>query len=123
MPLTTLTVMAGSIKLAVPISTAVAPASKNSTASVAFMIPPKPTMGIWTALATCHTIRNAMGLTHAPDKPPVMVDNRGFLLSASMAIPITVLMSETQSAPAASAAFAISAMSVTLGVSFTISVL
>ena len=59
----------------------------------------------------------------APDKPPVMVDNRGFLLSASMAIPITVLMSETLSAPAASAAFAISAMSVTLGVSFTISVL
>ena len=71
------TEMAGSIKLAVPTCMDVAPARKNSMASVAFIIPPIPTMGILTALYTCHTIRNATGLIAGPESPPVMVDNIG----------------------------------------------
>ena len=43
--------------------------------------------------------------------------------SMSIAIPISVLMSESESAPSSSQAFAIEAMSVTLGESFTMSVL
>ena len=122
MPAATFTVTAGSIKFAVPIWIAVAPASKNSTASFQFMIPPSPITGIFTALATCHTMRNAMGLTAAPLIPPVVVDNTGLRFSASIAIPSSVLISETLSAPAPSTARAISVMSVTFGESFTISV-
>ena len=111
------------MKLAVPISTAVAPAMRNSMASVAFMMPPRPTTGMLTALATCHTMRRATGLTHGPLKPPVPMLRRDFLRSTSMLMPIRVLMSDTLSAPSASTARAISAMSVTLGESFTINVL
>lgn len=78
--------------------------------------------GIFTALATCHTIRSAIGFTAAPDMPPVTVERMGRLRSASTAIPNKVLMSDTLSAPPFSAARAISVMSVTLGDSFTISV-
>ena len=42
----------GSMKLAVPTCTAVAPVMMNSRASAALMMPPTPTMGIWTACAT-----------------------------------------------------------------------
>ena len=110
------------MKFAVPIWMAEAPASMNSTASFQFMIPPKPMTGIFTALATCHTIRKAMGFTAAPDIPPVTVESIGRLRSASIAIPSRVLMRETLSAPPFSAARAISVMSVTFGESFTISV-
>lgn len=63
MPSLTFTVTHGSIKFAVPISIAVAPTIKNSIASSAEQIPPSPTTGILTALATCHTIRKATGFT------------------------------------------------------------
>ena len=33
--------------------------------------------GIFTALATCHTIRNAIGFTAAPLMPPVIVESTG----------------------------------------------
>ena len=87
------------------------------------MIPPSPTTGIFTALATCQTILKAIGFTAAPLIPPVTVDKIGLRFSASIAIPSKVLMSDTLSAPAPSAARAISVMSVTFGESFTISVL
>ena len=116
-------VTAGSIKLAVPISTAVAPASMNSMASRPFMMPPRPITGIFTALATCHTILTATGRTAGPERPPVMVERCGRRRSTSIDIPMMVLMSDTESAPSASAALAISAMEVTLGDSFTIRVL
>ncbi len=74
------------------------------------------------ALATCHTIRSAIGFTAAPDMPPCYRGGMGRLRSASTAIPSKVLMSDTLSAPPFSAARAISVMSVTLGDSFTISV-
>ena len=49
MPSFTFLVTAGSRKLAVPISMAVAPHIRNSMASLAFEIPPKPTTGMLTA--------------------------------------------------------------------------
>ena len=110
------------MKFAVPIWIAVAPASMNSTASLQSIIPPKPMTGIFTVLATCHTIRNAIGFTAAPDIPPVIVDKIGRLRSASIAIPSNVLINDTLSAPLSSAARAISVISVTFGESFTISV-
>src|SRR5574344_2709819 len=116
-------VTAGSIKLAVPTSTARAPAIRNSNASAALQIPPNPTTGILTAWATCHTMRTATGLTQGPLRPPVMVLKYGRCFSTSMAIPNNVLMSDTLSAPASSTALAISTTLVTLGVSLTIIVL
>jgi alpha-L-fucosidase 2 len=68
-------------------------------------------------------MRKAMGLMQGPDNPPVTVESKGFRDSTSMAIPKNVLTSETASAPSASTALAISAISVTLGDSFTMSVL
>ena len=91
-PRATFTVTAGSMKLAVPISMAEAPAKRNSMASRAFMIPPKPTTGIFTAWATCHTIRKATGFTAGPLSPPVAMDNTGRRFSMSIAIPINVLI-------------------------------
>ena len=102
---------------------AVAPAIRNSIASLAEAMPPRPITGIFTALATCHTILRATGLTAGPLSPPVEMLRRGLRRSISMAIPISVLISDTLSAPSASTARAISAISVTLGESFTISVL
>ena len=64
----------------------------------------------------------ATGFTQGPERPPVIVDNTGLRFSASMAIPSIVLINETESAPSASTALAISVMSVTLGESFTIRV-
>ena len=111
------------MKLAVPICMAVAPHIINSMASLAFIIPPRPMTGIFTALATWCTIRSATGLTQGPDKPPVPMLKLLRRRSISTLIPIKVLMSDTESAPSASTARAISAMSVTLGESFTIKVL
>ena len=105
-----------------PISMAVAPARINSMASRPFIIPPSPTTGIFTAFATCHTMRTATGRTAGPDSPPVIVDRYGRIFSTSMAMPIIVLISETASAPSDSTAFAISEISVTLGDSFTMTV-
>ena len=117
-----MTVTAGSIKFAVPICMAVAPASINSTASFQSMMPPNPMTGIFTTLATCQTIRRAIGFTAAPLMPPVMVERTGRRFSASIAIPNNVFIKETLSAPDASAARAISVISVTLGDNFTINV-
>jgi sialidase-1 len=80
-------------------------------------------MGIFTALYTSQTILTAIGLMHGPDKPPVIVDSFGFLLSISIAIPRKVFTSETESAPAPSTARAISLILVTLGDNLTIKVL
>lgn len=66
-------------------------------------------------------MRRATGFTAGPDRPPTTRASWGRRRSASMAMPKIVLMSESASAPAASAARAISVTSVTLGVSFTTS--
>ncbi len=116
----TSSVAEGLTKLAVPISTADAPAIRNSKASRPSIIPPRPITGILTDLAVCQTILTAIGRMHGPERPPVTVLNTGRLRSTSMAIPRNVLTNETESAPVASTARAISVMSVTLGESFTI---
>ena len=92
-------------------------------ASVAHEMPPSPTTGIFTALATCDTILRATGFTAGPLRPPVPMLSNEQRRSISTAIPMIVLMSDTLSAPSASQALAISAISVTLGESFTMSVL
>ena len=89
-------------------------------ASVAFIIPPRPTTGIFTVFATCQTIRSAIGLMAGPESPPVMVESSGLRVLASTAIPSKVFITDKLSAPSASTARAISATSVTFGESFTI---
>jgi hypothetical protein len=84
------------------------------------MIPPKPTNGIVTALDTCHTMRTATGLMAGPDSPPILFANTGRRRWMSIFIPTKVLINESASAPPASQARAISAILVTLGLSFTI---
>ena len=77
-------------------------------------------MGIFTFWLACHTIRNATGSTAGPDRPPVLLRIMGRRVRMSMRMPVRVLIMEMASAPALSAATAISEMSVTLGESFTI---
>ena len=79
--------------------------------------------GIFTAFATSLTILTATGFTAGPLKPPVRMLNFGRRRSISIAIPINVLINDTESAPSSSQARAMLAMSVTLGESFTIMVL
>ena len=55
-----------------------------------------------------------------PDKPPVLLAKTNFCLSTSICIPVNVLIKDSASAPPASAAFAISVISVTFGLSFII---
>ena len=66
-------------------------------------------------------MRSATGLIAGPESPPTTRASFGRRVSASIAMPSSVLMSETASAPSASTARAISTMSVTFGLSFTIS--
>ena len=54
------------------------------------------------------------------DKPQVLLASKYVLLSISIFIPVKVLINDRASAPPASAAFAVSAISVTLGLSFMI---
>ena len=61
-----------------------------------------------------------MGFIPAPDTPPVLFAIIGLRFSISITIPVKVLISEIQSAPPRSAAFALVAMLSTLGESFTI---
>ena len=93
---------------------------RNYIASLVHIIPPSPTTGIFTALATCHTIRRATGFTQGPLRPPVTVLKTGFLVLVSTAMPSSVFIRETESAPADSTASAISCILVTLGESLTI---
>ena len=93
----------------------------NSTASSARVIPPSPTTGIVTAFEASYTIRTAIGLIAGPESPPVKFAIRDRLVSTSMDKATNVFTSETASAPASCAAFAIVAMLVTFGDSFTIS--
>ena len=120
MPSITSAVACGLTKLAVPTETAVAPASMNSMASSPVMIPPMPRMGTFTPLDTCQTMRRATGFTAGPERPPTTRASLGLRVRASTAMPSRVLISEMASAPFASAAWAISTTSVTLGESLTI---
>ena len=106
--------------MAAPTCTILAPAIIISTASSQEEIPPMPHTGIFTAFATCHTMRTATGNTAGPESPPVLLRSTGRRVLISILIPKRVLISDTASAPSDSQARAISAMSVTLGDSFII---
>ena len=84
-------------------------------------MPPIPIIGILTALETCQTILTATGNTAGPLIPPVLLRIIGRFVFMSILIPVSVLIIEIASAPFASADLAISAISVTFGLSFTIS--
>src|SRR3990172_10073242 len=79
-----------------------------------------PTIGNLIVFATCQTIFKATGLIAGPERPPIIFASFGLLVLISIAIPESVLIRETASAPASETAFAIIVMSVTLGDSFTI---
>ena len=89
-------------------------------ASSAEAIPPMPITGTFTAFAASYTMRTAIGWIAGPDTPPVLFARRKVFLRISIFIPVIVLISDTASAPPASTALAISAMLVTLGLSFMI---
>ena len=109
----------GRMRLAVPTSTAEAPAAIISSTSSAVVTPPQPITGMPTAWLTCHTILRATGKTAAPEYPPIVLASTGRRLFMSMRMPSRVLIRQRPSAPASSQAQAIATMSVTLGVSFT----
>src|SRR5450756_3152572 len=92
-------IVVGLTKVAVPTCTAVAPAMMNSSASCQVAMPPMPTIGMWTALATSQTIRRAMGLMHGPDRPAVTLSKTGLRAWISIARALKVLTRETASAP------------------------
>ena len=75
-------------------------------------------IGSFIAFATWYTIRTAIGWIAGPDTPAVLFATANVLLFTSIFIPVSVLISDTASAPPASAALAISVISVTLGLSF-----
>ena len=81
-------------------------------------MPPIPMIGIFTFLATCQTMRSAIGLIAGPLRPPVPLPRTKRFFFQSIARPMKVLTRETASAPASAAAWAMTETSVTLGVSF-----
>src|SRR5271168_3097494 len=72
------------------------------------------------ALATSQTIRKAIGLIAGPESPPTSLARIGRRRRQLTAMPRTVLIRLTASAPASAAAAAIATMSVTFGVSLAI---
>src|ERR1035438_4467611 len=60
-------------------------------------------------------MRTAMGLIAGPESPAVTLAMRGLRVSGSMAMATNVLMTDSASAPASCATYAICAMLVTLG--------
>ena len=96
-----------------------APQSRNFTASSALVMPPIPQIGRLTACATCQTMRSAIGRIAGPESPPNTFDRTGRRVATSISIACTALISEIPSAPSSSHTFAMSAIRVTLGESFT----
>ena len=68
------------------------------------MIPPMPTIGIFTVLRTCQVIQTASGRIAGPESPPLTLARTGRRRSTSTTMPTNVLTSVTASAPSASAA-------------------
>ena len=86
--------------------------------SSALAIPPMPMMGNpGSARATSQTIQSAIGLMAGPLRPPMSLARIGRRHRQSTAMPLSVLIRLTASAPASAAAAAIGTRSVTLGVS------
>jgi len=108
----------------VPTCTVLAPTAMNSTASCQEVNPPKPETGKPVALAIWATQRRAMGLMPGPEYPPYVdrppMAGKGVRVSRSTPIkPDTVFTVHSASAPLSLAAWAMNAISLTLGVSLT----
>ena len=87
----------------------------NSMASNGQAIPPMPIIGIFTVLKQRHTASNAIGLIAGPLSPPVILASLNRRLRGSIAVPTTVLIMLSASAPASSQAFAMTRIFVTFG--------
>ena len=84
--------------------------------------PPIPKIGTFgNAVLTSHTMRRATGRIAGPERPPVVKPIFGSRRSRSIARPTSVLIRESASAPASTAARADATMSVTFGESLTMS--
>ena len=84
-------------------------------------MPPMPTTGTVTRAATARTCASATVRTAGPERPPVPPPSHGPPVPPGAgANARSVLISETASAPAASAACATRETSAVFGVSFTI---
>src|SRR3989442_7587438 len=99
----------------------------NSAASRHDAMPPIPEMGIFTleSAATAETRWSAIGLTAGPQYPPWLdlpaTDGCGSnVVRSTPTIEVIVFIRDRASAPALTAARAIYVVSVTFGVSFTI---
>src|SRR5713101_4428289 len=110
-PTTSRSLALGSVKLVVPTCTADAPTSMYSRTSSAFSTPPSPRMGMDVFWRTSQTRRRVSGLIAGPERPPVGLPSRDLRVRRSTAIAGYVLATVRASAPASSAAFAISPMS------------
>src|SRR6267378_3321118 len=104
-----------------------APRAMNSAASRQEAMPPMPEIGIFTAgsAATAETRWRAIGLTAGPQYPPWLdfpaTEGCGSKVDRSTpTIELIVLMSDSASAPPLTAARAMYVISVTFGVSLTI---
>ena len=84
-------------------------------------MPPIPITGIATRAATAWTCCSAIARTAGPETPPVVPPSHGPPPPGSSAMPLSVLISETASAPASWAAAATASGSLAFGVSLTIS--
>src|ERR1700740_389167 len=82
-------------------------------------MPPTPIIGDLTAFAVSQTSLRVIGFMDGPDSPPVWLPRWDFPLQGSIAMEGYVLATVRASAPAPSAALAISPMSATIGESFT----
>src|SRR6266568_9096673 len=85
-PPTSRSLTRGSAKLAVPTCTAEAPTERYSSTSSTVSMPPRPIIGVLTALRVSQTSLKVMGLIAGPDKPPVGLPSRDFPERKSMAI-------------------------------------
>ena len=99
MPSQTAPAAPGSVNVAVPTATAVAPASISSIASFASYTPPIARIGRFEQRCASYTAFTATGCTHRPESPPVRLPSTGRRVSTSITIAGIVLMSASASAP------------------------
>src|SRR5438094_561569 len=101
MPSWTSAMARGLTNVAVPTWTAVHPATRNSSASSARMMPPTPSTGMRTERAAWCARCTASGRMAGPDRPPVRKLSLGLWAFRSIDMPTNVLTAHSASAPAA----------------------
>ena len=109
----------GSCSAAVPTPTSDAPATRYCRASAALATPPIPMSGTGTACRTRQVARTPTGRSPAPLTPPLPNPSAGRRRRTSTTSPGRVLTRVSPSAPASTAARAVSAIAGSVGESFT----